>query len=390
MDRVGIAFEILRALWPILRFGGTAVVTRYDDVREVFLNDAVFPVPYREKLDVIMGGQPFFLGMGDTPEYRRDTSAMRKVVRQDDIPERLAPSAEKLAEQAVASAPGRIEVVNALVRRITFDVLCDYFGTPDSPDEDLLIWATRLFEFQFADQGNDPSLRREVDLMAPALRRHVQGLIDERRASGLVKDDVLGRCLAMQAQQEPGFSDNQIRTALVGFLVGGLPQPPMVVPQALEQLLRRPEALAGAQEAARGGDDKLLAGYVFEAMRFDPLGPALLRVTAKDHTIAAGTSRATTVHKGTTVYVAFSSAMMDERRLPNPNYFNPRRLPHEYIHFGHGLHTCFGIHMNQVLLPLMLKPLLKRNRLRRAPGREGHLTKRGAFADQLWVEYDAG
>ena len=388
MSHVGLAFRILRALWPIPRFGRTAVVTRYDDVREVFLADAAFPVSYREKLDVIMGGHPFFLGMGDTPEYRRDTEAMRKVVRREDIPERLAPAVERRAEQVIASAAGRIEVVDALVRRVTFDVLCDYFGTPDPPDGDLRVWATRLFEFQFADPGNDPSLRREVDEIAPALRRHVQELMDRRRTSGLVKDDVLGRCLAMQARQEPGFSDDQIRSALIGFVVGGLPQPPMVVPQALEQLLRRPEALLGAQDAARRDDDTLLAGYVFEAMRFDPLGPALTRVAAEERTIAPGTSRAATLPKGTTVLVAFSSAMMDERRVPEPQRFNPRRLPHEYMHFGQGLHTCFGIHMNQALLPLMLKPLLRRRGLRRAPGAEGHLVKRGAFADRLWVEYD--
>ena len=50
--------------------------------------------------------------------------------------------------------------------------------------------------------------------------------------------------------------------------------------------------LAGAQQAARDGDDQLLAGYFFEAMRFDPLGPALPRVATQDTVIAAGTSRA--------------------------------------------------------------------------------------------------
>jgi len=33
--------------------------------------------------------------------------------------------------------------------------------------EDLRVWATRLFEFQFADPGNDPALRREVESVAP-------------------------------------------------------------------------------------------------------------------------------------------------------------------------------------------------------------------------------
>jgi cytochrome P450 len=189
-------------------------------------------------------------------------------------------------------------------------------------------------------------------------------------------------------QNQPGFSDDQICTALMGFVVGGPPQPPMVLPQAMEQLLRRPHALEGARAAALSGDAALLAGYVFEAMRFDPLAPALPRVALKDATIAQGTSRATKVAKGANILVAFSSAMMDGRRIADPQTFNPHRPANDYIHFGYGLHTCFGIHMNLALLPLMLKPLLARPNLRRAPGPAGHLKKRGAFADQLFVEYD--
>ena len=381
-------FRLLRTLRPILRIGNRVVVTRYDDVREVFLNDQAFRVPYREKLDIIMGHQPFFLSMDDTPDYRRDTAAMRKVVLQSDIPARLAPQVEQLAQQIVATANGRLEVVDALVRRVTFEVLGAYFGISKPPDGDLKVWATRLFEFQFADMNDDPALRREVDDIAPKLRAHIQKLMDERRRSHGVIDDVLGRCLVKQDAREPGFSNDQIRTSLMGFMVGGPPQPPMVVPQALEELLRRPDALAGAQRAARDNDDKALAGYVFEAMRFDPLAPALPRVAVRASSIAAGTRRAAKVPEGATVYVAFSSAMMDQRRLLQPRLFNPRRLPHEYIHFGYGLHACFGIYINLALLPLMLKPLLKRAGLRRAPGRQGRLRKQGIFADQLYVDYD--
>jgi hypothetical protein len=56
----------------------------YDDVREVFLNDAAFRAPYKDKLDIIMGGHRLFLSMDDTPEYRRDKAPMRLVVRPAD------------------------------------------------------------------------------------------------------------------------------------------------------------------------------------------------------------------------------------------------------------------------------------------------------------------
>jgi cytochrome P450 len=388
MEQLPLVFRILRTVRPIVRLGKTFVVTRYDDVRETFLNDAAFRVPYAGKLDVIMGHQPFFLSMDDTPQYRSDTGVMRKVIRIADIPQRLAPRVQELGEAIVAEANGSLEVVDQLVRCVTFELYSDYFGVSAPPGGDLRVFATRLFEFQFADSGNDPSLRAEVDVMAPALRDHIQNLINARRASGLSQDDVLGRCLDMQKRGVTGFTDDRIRSSLMGFIVGGPPQPPMVVPQALEQLLRRPDALEGAQQAARDNDDKLLAGYVFEAMRFDPLAAALPRAASKPTVIARGTSRSTEVPEGATLYIAFSSAMMDDRRLTDPRTFNPRRLPHEYIHFGYGLHQCFGIHMNNALLPLMLKALLKRKNLRRAAGSKGKLRKRGAFSDTLYVNYD--
>src|SRR5262249_28618089 len=85
MGQTGLAFGLLRAVWPIAHLRNTYIVTRYDDVREVFLADADFPVPYKDKLDVIMGGEPFFLGMRDGPDYRRDTDAMRLAMRRDDV-----------------------------------------------------------------------------------------------------------------------------------------------------------------------------------------------------------------------------------------------------------------------------------------------------------------
>jgi cytochrome P450 len=230
--------------------------------------------------------------------------------------------------------------------------------------------------------------------MAPALRAHIDSLITARRFGSSGRDDVLGRCLAAQAGLLPGrdpvdagYSDTQIRSALIGFLVGGLPQPPMVGPQALEQLLRRPDALAGAQDAARRDDDDALAGHIFEALRFDPLAPALPRITLRDHTIAAGTSRAVTIPAGATVYVSFASAMRDPRRIGDAEAFNPWRSAADFMHFGLGLHQCFGLHINLALIPQMLKPLLRRQGLQRAPGSRGHLSKRGAFADQLTVTF---
>jgi len=388
MSAIPFAFRLMRRFYPIAGFGSTYIVTRYDDVREVFGTDAAFPTPYKANLDVITGGEPFFLGMTRTQDYFRQLMAMRRVMLAKDLPE-LGRSAETNAEMIVSASNGRVEVVDQLVRRVTFDVLSNYFGVPEPGIGKLDVWATRLFEFQFASSPSDHALRREVEEIAPAFRDHIDREIARRKgdAASLERPDVIGRCLKLQLDGEPGYSDVEIRTAMLCMIVGGPPQPPMVVPQAVEQLLRRPEALAAAVEAARADDDDRLWKILREAMRFDPLAPGLPRIAAKTWTIAEGTRRARTIPKGATIIAAFASAMMDERRIPNPDRFDPDRLDHEYIHFGHGLHECFGRQINRATLHRMIKPLLRQTKLRRASGPEGHLSKNGAFSERLVVEF---
>lgn len=92
-------------------------------------------------------------------------------------------------------------------------------------------------------------------------------------------------------------------------------------------------------------------------MRFDPLVPSLPRVANRDHVLAQGLRRARSIAAGETVLVYFASAIMDDRRVPEANRFDPERRPHDYTHFGHSLHRCFGLAMNECTLHRMLKPL---------------------------------
>ncbi len=395
MAALPTGFAVLRRVRPILRIGSTYVVTLHDDVREVFATDAAFGVVYAENLMVITGGEPFMLGLPDSPAYRAGVAAMRRVMRAEDLP-RLATRTAAAAEAVVAASGGRVEVVDQLVRRVTFEVLADYLGVPPPPVGRLDVWATRLFEFQFTGSPKDTALRAEVNEIAPAFRAHLDAEIARRKAAGgMPGEDVLGRCLVLQAEEErqgvPAeqrqYTDAQIRTQILCMVVGGPPQPPMVVPQAMEQLLRRPDALAAATAAALADDDARLHDIVREAMRFDPLAPGLPRIAVQDWTLARGTRRARRIPAGATVIAAFASAMMDDRRVPCPTRFDPERRAHEYIHFGHGLHECFGRHINGATLHLMLKPLLRRPNLRRAAGPAGRLAKNGPFAESLTVEF---
>jgi hypothetical protein len=58
------------------------------------------------------------------------------------------------------------------------------------------------------------------------------------------------------------------------------------------------------------------------------------------------------------------------------------------MHWGYGLHTCFGQYVNRVQIPGILKPLLKRRGLRRAEGPAGELAYAGPFPSGLGVVFE--
>jgi cytochrome P450 len=193
----------------------------------------------------------------------------------------------------------------------------------------------------------------------------------------------------MQAGGLPGMSDLDIRNNLVGLLIGELPTTSAAANLALDELLDRHEAFAGACAAARADDDGLLAAYVFEALRFRPLNPVIYRRALRDTAIAEGRLRARRIPSGTMVMASNLSAMFDPLEIRDPNAFRIDRPWETYLLWGYGLHACFGAYLNRATLPTILKPLLLRPGLRRAAGPAGHIDQQGTpFPVHLHLEFD--
>jgi cytochrome P450 len=377
-------FAILRRIKPILLIKNYALVTRFEDVQEVLARDEVFQVTYAEKMEIVTGGQNFFLGMQNSPEYTRDVSHMRSVVRREDIPDRIVPFVQRTAAELVAAAGGRIDVVKQLSKTVPARWIADYFGCPPPSEQKLEDWGSVIFQYLFTDINNDPNVAKAASQAAAEVREWLDETIAARKANRIEKDDVLGRCLALQSVGLPAMDDLSIRNNLLGLLVGAIPTTSKCCAQALDQLFASPEQLKAAQAAAVTDDDAVLAKYVFEALRFNPNNPALFRMTAEDYRLARGSLHATTIPKGTSVIAATQSAMFDERMVDQPNQFRIDRPEYLSMHFGYGLHTCFGQYINRVQIPGILKPLLKRPGLARA----GELQYDGPFPSSLPVTFD--
>lgn len=383
-----VIFAVLRHLKPIYIHDGLAMVTRFTDVQEVLGRDDVFGVTYGPKMLQITGGENFFLGMAQSSEYQRDTSNMRLAVRREDVADRVAGMVRETAAQLFEKVSSPLEVVNQFARFIPARVMTNYFGLVPDDEKQLIADCHLMFRFLFIPD-NPPEIDEQSLAAAARTREWLDRSIQSSRgktADG--SETVLSRLFRMQTAGGPGLTDLDIRNNLIGLLIGAVPTCAKTAVQALDVLLGKPDALAGAQAAARDDNRELFAKYVFEALRFNPNNPGLLRIANEDYVLAEGSFHATKIPKGMMVLAATQSAMFDDKSIDDPHDFNVDRPSWNYMHFGFGLHECFGRFISGSLIPGILWPLLRQPGLRRADGDAGQLQMDGPYPSSLTVEFD--
>jgi cytochrome P450 len=81
-----------------------------------------------------------------------------------------------------------------------------------------------------------------------------------------------------------------------------------------------------------------------------------------------------------------ASALMDERRIANPQHFDPDRPLHASFLLGSGLHRCIGAPIARLHALHTLKPLLLCDALREVPDSLGREPMCRPFVKHLIVQ----
>lgn len=381
------AFFVLRRFAPVLRVGRTVVVSRHDDVTEVLRRDGDFTIAAVNAARMERWSGPFILGMDRGDMYRREVEALESAVRADDLPAIGKLTGEWAAELIAAAHPeGRIDVVGEYARIIAARLVESFFGVPGPDRATTMRWMRALFDVVFIDEGD--RARRAAELTIAEHRPWIERLIADRRhavdTAEPVPDDVLSRLVELSVK-EAWLDDDAIRRNINGLIVGALELTSKAVAHVTRELLRRPADLAAARRAAVAGDLDTVRHCAWEMLRFRPHGPILRRACPADVTLGAQHRR---IPGGSVVLVSTLSAMFDPAGFPDPRHVRLDRPIEGYLHFGAGLHACFGRHINAVTVPAMVAALVRLPGLRRAPGVAGRLVYDGPFPDRLLVQFD--
>ena len=357
----------------------TVILSLDEDVREVLSQSKIFSTRYyRHKMDQSVGK---FMLAHDHADVNKEKAWMRSMLKHEDLP-KIRTMVRDLTKQAIEEGQvnGRIEVVNALARKVPLQLVENYFGLK-GPDLRTMYRWSKYSQYSFFHNVINKKHYHEKGLEVGAeMHAHLKKLMNKKREdeSYLQEDTVLARLMKANVPEGEmlNFYDGRVRTNLIGTLVGGVETTQAAIVNVLEFFLKNPNVYAKARQALQDGNDALFDRFVWEALRFKPVNTVLVRYAEEDYVIAKETSRETKIKKGQMVVSSVISAMFDERRVNRPNNFRVDRSGIQspdtpYLHFGFGHHKCLGDRIAEILVPEILKGLMNLDGLRLIDGAIG-------------------
>lgn len=391
-------FRELRAERPVLDLPDLdlSLVTRARDTREILDNPTLFSVrDYRDRMEPVVG--PYMLNRDSDPYANVEEKPwMRSLVLSSDFP-RVRAIARSAAADGIRTGlrpDGTLEVVSAVGRAVPVQVVREYFGF-QAPPERLRDWSFKTQDSFFHNVAYIRGARgflirrfgfggREIqDSQIEALQVHEAAIAAGREMRAFLRDaldhqdgvvaqdTVFARMLRANPTLAFPKSDDRIVANVMGTLIGAVETTNAAIVQSLNQLLIRPEILSRARAAAArvGPDDPIekseFAGYVWEALRFHPINPFVVRYVEADAVIGTG-DQARRLRKGTRVLVATHSAMLDPRSVRDPDTFIVDRPARDReMELGYGMHRCLGDVIAEVMVPEALRQLVLLPGLRR-------------------------
>jgi cytochrome P450 len=338
-------YRALRDAGPVVWLPRNKVyaIARYKDVRESLRAHQVF-----SSAEGVAANEPANQGSKGTTiaSDPPDHTAMRQVIGAPMLPSQLAlirPRIEEMAGGLVDRlvAQGEFDAVTDLAQHIPVNIVSELVGLPEQGRQNMLKWAAATFDMlgtanhrYAAAQDSIREMRSYVineatrDKIRPGswiskiYDASDRGLFPESRCPVLMRD-YLG----------PALDTTIFAMANIIWLFGRFSEQwdivradPSLIPNALNEAVR-------LESPIRGFTRQLTRDHAIEGFQI----PARSRVA-----------------------LFYASANRDERKWEDPETFNVRRKVSDHVGYGHGVHTCAGMHLARLEIHSVLAAFVTR------------------------------
>jgi len=340
---------------------GYLVVTRMQDVEEIFRNpdvfssenvqDPVFPIcKAAQKILFADDYNPVAVMSNRQPP---DHGRIRKYTQNGFSPRRmnvLAPvirdRAAELIDAMVASG-SPAEWVAAVANPLTGETIFRLIGFDEADDEQLKAWTNKRLEFTWGRTTEEEQVEVAKNLLA--YWRYVADYVAMRRDHPA--DDFTSELLAAHEEDPDDLAYNEVVSIIYGLSFAGHEIVRNLISNALLCLLGERDNWERLLD-----DPSSIRNAIEEVLRFNSAQTSWRRVTSRETEF-----RGFTLPKGTEVFLSLAAANHDPRVFPDPDRFDmDRDNLSKHIAFGRGPHICLGRLLAKLEVTTVLELLLEK------------------------------
>jgi cytochrome P450 len=347
-------FSWLREHDPIHRHAepdrgpGYWAITRYEDVRAVSRNHAVFSneptIMIADSIDIAPFGDDKMMLMSDPPYQTQ----LRRLVSHAFTPRaarQRTPRIAALARQIVDAVieRGECDLVEDVAGELPSYVIAELLGLP-------LDDGRKLYRLTETLHSAPESLPDGAQMQAGLeMFGYSAGVLNEKRARPT--DDLASQLLQAEIDGRR-LSDAEFHLFFMLLVDAGGDTTRNLVSAGMLALLERPAELA----RLRGDLDGLLPTAREELLRFT--SPVVyMRRTAKQDIELGGRK----IREGDKLALYYGAANRDPAVFPDPDRLDVARSPNHHVAFGAtGAHFCLGAQLARVEIDAMLREIVTR------------------------------
>jgi cytochrome P450 len=362
-------FERLRAEDPVHYDAGikTWLITRHDDILaaardteglsdQMRVSEAIRS-PFQNEADAYMVNEGFYLlDTADSFKVDGELHARRRALVAHAFSPRAVSSMEArvvtIVRERVAALlhGGQVDLVREYAMQIPILVICDALGLPMDHVDDISRAADSMVARAGAGATREQAFQHARNLIQ--LQRLIKVAITERRAKPA--NDLISQIVHARIDDPnlPPLTDKEIVAICAVAVAGGADTTRNSIAYGLLTLATSPDLVTRLRESPQ--QDKEIARFNEEVLRFHSTVPQLPRVATRDTVIAGKT-----IPKGAFVMLCWASGNRDPQRFENADTFDMDRPGlSNHLALGTGVHYCLGAFLARQEMKWAIKELV--------------------------------
>jgi cytochrome P450 len=321
-------------------YSGLWVVSRYEDIREVYQNDALYSNEGAANFQSLVGETFRMIPLAvDPPEHGKFRILLNPWFSPRAINEmepKIRATISELVDGFVNK--GEADLAYDFGRLYPVRVFLDLMGFPRDMLEEFLSW-----EYAILHSGGDPE---RVKWGIGSAIAYIRGFIEDLRRSP--KNTLASHIVHGEIDGAP-LAEDDVLGAVTFLWVGGLD----TVAATTSLMFRRLALEPGLQEKLRA-DHERIPEAIEEFLRVQPLVNST-RVAKQDHEI-----RGVKIKRGDRVMCLNTAGNFDPDEFEDPREVRFDRPQNRHFTLAGGPHRCLGSHLARRELRIALEEVLQR------------------------------